>query len=195
MLAYPNSIYRDNISFVASDDFKGGTLAANYFKENKCNEIFVIMPSYGKYSIVNYDMRLAGIQNHWPNGKLNIINVEIENDSFAFEKAGYSAGSEIAKQIEPDKRTGIFAPMSDQVICGLLRRFGEEKHINRKNVLFCGYDNLSESNEWNNNFTSLEYSNLDIGHRAALLLLAKIKSGGNDAPDSEILPVKLIKRG
>jgi len=196
ILAYPNEIYRDNINFVTIDDFKGGRLAAEYFIKCKCDDVFTVMPLNGKYAIMNYDMRLAGFQSlHIRNSVKNTINVEIENDLFGFEKAGYAAGSEIIKRIDPARKIGIFAPMSDQVACGLIRKFREDRHIKRKNIVFCGYDNLSESNEWNNNFTSIDYSNFDIGYRAATVLLENIRTGNCAVPAREILPVKLIRRG
>jgi DNA-binding LacI/PurR family transcriptional regulator len=126
-------------------------------------------------------------------GDKNILEVEVKYEQFAFEKAGYKAASRIVGHLKKGKRTGIFALMSDQVACGAIKRLQEENET-AKEVVICGYDNMSESSEWANNFTSIDSSISDVGYRGALILLKNIESGSSTEPTREILPVKLIKR-
>lgn len=199
ILAHPNEMYSDNINFVASDNFNGGYLVAKHFASSDCDEVFMVMPEYGKYSIENYDQRLAGCLQGLKASNIkvrerNIINIEVGDDKFSFEKAGYKAASKIIQFIVKGKKIGIFSLMSDQVACGIIKRLEEEKNI-KQNSIICGYDNTPRSSEWGNNFTSIESSISDIGYRGAKILISSIESGCCLDPTKEILPVKLIKRG
>lgn len=200
LLSWPNALYQDSVDFVAPDDFQGGALAAGHLVDSGCAEIFMVMPDSEKYSIVNYDKRLAGCldalkRRGIKTKDVNILRVEVKNEEHPFEQAGYRAAEALPRVAGRGGKLGVFALMSDQVASGMIKRLQEEGVKVPQEVVVCGYDNLSESSEWAGDFSTVETSIADIGHRGALLLQERIASGASAAPRHEITPVKLLRRG
>lgn len=204
LITQPVQEYVGRIASVCPDDEQGGYLAGRHLIERGCDIPLVLFPGDERYMLTNYVKRMQGFQKAFAEAGRslrdeNFLRLELGGGEYFYEEAGYAAGSLIEKALTRDGKVGVFALMSDALAIGLEKSLQEKKIRLPEQVLLCGFDNETRTDNWGRDLTTIDTHLHQIGYQGAELLLEQMEARAAGRPidrfPSRLLPVTLIKRG
>jgi LacI family transcriptional regulator len=174
---------------VTSDDFEGGRIAGEHFKELGFKKIALLSnPSKSE----KMKQRIAGFQGSFKgvDGEVTFELIKIENWSFA---EGVVAGNVIAKRATKDLPRAIFCA-NDLVAMGLLQSLQRAKIDVPGEIAIMGFDDIEAASEVTIPITTLRQPLDELGRLAMRLLYEEISQMGNHVHTQQMLSPELIIR-
>jgi DNA-binding LacI/PurR family transcriptional regulator len=167
-------------------DRRGAEMVVNYLLDLDHRTIGVIT---GPPRTLAVEARLRGYQDALRNRGLSPDANLILPGTFRFE-AGYAGAAQLMAQ-EPQP-TAIFA-QNDRMALGAIRWLTEHGYRVPADVSVAGFDDIAQADQGTPPLTTVRQTPMDIGRRAAWLLLEQIEEKPLDTFDIEI-PVTLVPR-
>ncbi len=177
-------------SFVGVDDEHIGYLATRHLIEHRCRSIAHI----GGPNVSTAEGRLRGFRKALAESKLEVpmqFVERVDSGDDRGEEGGYKAMlTLLSMKTRPD---GVFC-YNDETAIGALRAAFEAGLEVPADLAVIGVGNMRFSDLLRVPLSSIDQNSQLIGDRAARIALQLIEAGGAIAPESVLLPVKLIQR-
>jgi LacI family transcriptional regulator len=174
---------------VTTDDFQGGRIAGEHFKELGFKKIaFVSNPSKSE----KMKQRLEGFRDAFKdvNKGVTFELIKIENWSFI---EGVNAGNLIAKRSKKELPTAVFCA-NDLVALGLLQSLQKAKIEVPTEIAIMGFDDIEVASEVSIPITTLRQPLDEVGRLAMRLLYEEIAQTGSHVHVQELLAPELVIR-
>ena len=174
---------------VTSDDFEGGRLAGEHFRDLGFKKIALISnPSKSE----KMKQRIAGFQEAFKGNDSGVTFelIKIGNWSFA---EGVIAGNAIAKRSKKDLPRAIFCA-NDLVAMGLLQSLQRAKIEVPSGIAIIGFDDIQAASEVTIPITTLRQPLDELGRLTMRLLYEEISQTGNHVHTQRTLSPELVIR-
>ncbi|MDR1106086.1 MAG: LacI family transcriptional regulator [Treponema sp.] len=174
----------DAISFVATDNFRGGQIAADYINRHK-REQTIIITGY-EHQTVN--SRMAGLK--------DTLHPSITFRHYTDVKTMEEGYNLVPLLLEKEKIATVSTMLfvtNDNVAIGIINRLREYKIRIPEQVSIMGYDNIKISGLCGVPLTTVSQPIFDMGRIAAMELL-DMMAGNSTTPRRHIIQPELVER-
>jgi len=177
----------EGVPFVASDNYKGGVLAAQYLLKKECRHfMFIGDDAQGEHSVVNTEVakrRIGFIEELKHHGIDNIINIE-------YPLGDYNSIPDLVYQtvIDHPEVDGIFTN-NDIIAAEVVRRLEKVGRNVPNDVKVIGFDGGRETSNLGKTITSISQSPERIAQALVENVLLLING---DAGKDKIIPIEFI---
>ncbi|MDT2674393.1 ribose utilization transcriptional repressor RbsR [Enterococcus dongliensis] len=162
---------------VLTDDFSGGKMAAEHFKQLNHQKVAVVLP---KDATENIQTRLIGFQTIYP--EVQLIYAELSK----------TGGRQAASVIVKTDVTAIFA-INDELAFGLYLGLADMGKKIPQDYSVIGYDNIDMCEYVTPQLTTIAQPIYELGQITAGLLLERVAQPEKDW-EEKTLPVQLVQR-
>ncbi|HMM00111.1 MAG TPA: LacI family DNA-binding transcriptional regulator [Bacilli bacterium] len=167
------------ISYVCTDDYKGGKLVADYLLENKSQKVIYVGPKEIECSIRRYEGLKDGLKNAKIIPQFYYADV-IDNENI----------SEIRSML--DENTGIVC-FNDDICYSILSQIQNVKD-KIKGIQMVGFDNIKKFLTYLPNITSVNHKTTEIAYESVESLNRMIVGGTKENLTRKVLDVSLVVR-
>ncbi|WP_440971367.1 ribose utilization transcriptional repressor RbsR [Pediococcus pentosaceus] len=164
---------------VLTDDFSGGSQAAQHLKDLGHQKIAIVMPTNAPENVCG---RLAGVRSVYEEKQIEIIDAQLS-------KIG---GREAVAKILATDVTGIFA-VNDEIALGIYLGLAEAGKQIPEDYSVIGYDNIDMCEYMVPKLTTIAQPIFELGQTTANMLLERIETPDKNW-EEKTLPVHLVKR-
>jgi len=176
-----------NIPSISIDFEKGSYEAVNYLTQLGHRNIGFI---FGPEEVVDYQDRKKGILRALKEKKLPIRNLNehsISIKELLMEKAGPAAGYDAMKKLlSKNKNITAVCAFDDIAAIGAIKAIREYGLKIPNDISIVGFDNIPLSSYTDPPITTVNYNIVDLGKKAAKLLVEKLKSPKKNPVTEEI---------
>jgi len=180
-----------DIPYVASNDFLGGKIAADYLLENNHRKIGII--TYDR-SVYIFNQRVKGFLSVLK--KLGLESVFIIDIPLEFKKIESNIVEKLNMIIESNA-TAVFNT-SDSIALILMRSLQERKINIPENISILGYDNMTYANLTYPRLSTVHHDMYEIGRKVAVSLIYRLETGHFENKklilDPKIVPRESVRR-
>jgi LacI family sucrose operon transcriptional repressor len=176
----------DDIPYVTSDNYEGGSLAARFLLARGCKTIAYFGGNLGLDLLPNKrcEAFLAEVE------KAGAKPILIQTDIDVFDFSQYSVLVDSLFREHPDA-DGVFA--SDLKAAHIIQACGRLGRRVPEDLKLVGYDDILFASLMSPRLTTIRQPIEEMGRRAVELLVAQI--AGQAVPMANVLPVSLVERG
>lgn len=189
-----NPNVKGEVGFVQSDNFLGGSLAAQRLLEQKCQNIVIVSKENSMSSIrERVDGAIAYIKQQKKDSAACQVLLSNREDLSNYDK-GIAIAHELVQL--PSVPDGIFAT-NDWMAWGIIQGLKKRGILTPRDVKVVGYDNDQIGEVLEPTLTSISQNIPQLAEDASMLLLNMIQLEGlnKDFSKKKIIPVELKVRG
>lgn len=174
-------------AIVVSDNIAGGRLAGKHLIAlgHKSAAIVGANPS-----LATSRHRVAGFKNAW---RRATGHVPVVLEGTFEEDSGYEVAGALIPRIRAGSITAVFA-VNDLCALGVLRRLREERIAVPAECSVVGFDDIYTARHANPALTTVRQDAVEMGARAAQVLLDELGRKGESPRGRTVLPVRLVER-